>query len=385
MTAPGKRVVLIHLPDAFANGEKPRRIKEFLERHGYRVDECTTGSLTRLGAGAASRLPRPTPTGVSAYVHEALYTLASTRRTRRSQAVAARALKRLIKLRGALLARRLRGRGYDLLICESNLDQGLFLRERVAAVQVLDLPAPLAEELYHGGILDEAGFAGLRSLEQRSYAAADHLAFHWHTYRTYVQTTKYRGENFLGLGYGAPVQAEGLRARHATPPRIVFLGYLSGYWVNLPLLERLCALYPHIDIYGGPAPSGPLARHYRGYSPDSAGRSGKDVLADYQFGLVTISDDELRRHSFSSKHLDYISYGLPVLTPAWRPDPVLEPSSVYFTAENFLDRIGEFAAEPAWRAKSEAALASAAELSWDAALRPLLGLGADRGAAGDHG
>ncbi len=109
------------------------------------------------------------------------------------------------------------------------------------------------------------------------------------------------------------------------------------------------------------------------------------MLADYQFGLVTISDDELRRHSFSSKHLDYISYGLPVLTPAWRPDPVLEPSSVYFTAENFLDRIGEFAAEPAWRAKSEAALASAAELSWDAALRPLLGLGADRGAAGDHG
>jgi hypothetical protein len=379
---PAKRAVLVYLPDAFANGEKPDRITEFLERHGYRVERCATGSLTRLGPGAASKLPRPTPTGSLAYFFEALYTLCSARGTRRSRAVAARALEQLITLRGRLLARRLRGGGYDLLVCESNLDQGLFLRERVAAVQVLDLPAPLAEELYHGGVLDEAGLARLRRLERRSYAAADHLAFHWHTYSAYVQATKYRGSNFIELGYGAPVRAEGLRAQHATPPRIVFLGYLSGYWVNLPLLEQLCALYPHIDIYGGPPPTGPLARHYRGYSPDAAGRSGKDVLADYQFGLVTISDDELRRHSFSSKHLDYISYGLPVLTPAWRCDPVLEASSVYYTAETFLDRIDALTPADAWQAKSEAALAAAAELSWDAALKPLIHLGAHRARTG---
>ncbi|HET9172610.1 MAG TPA: hypothetical protein VFN97_24505 [Actinospica sp.] len=376
MTVPNaRRAVVLHLPDAFANGEKPRRIKEFLESHGYAVDLHPTGSLSRLGTGGlAGRLPGATPSALLAYVLEAVFAVCLGRRGKAARRAVALSQARLIPVRGRLLERRLRGRGYDLLICESNLDQGIMLRERVAAVQVLDLPAPYAEELYHGGHIDEAGLNRLRAVEKQTYARADHLAFHWHTYREFVRTTKYDGPNLLGLGYGAPVPTTSARARFSETPRIVFLGYLSGYWVNLPLLEQLCSLYPHIDLYGGPAPTGPLAAHYKGYSPDADGRSGKDVLADYQFGLVTITDDELRRHSFSSKHLDYISYGLPVLTPAWRRDSVLDASSVHYTPETFLDRLGELAAEPAWRARSEAALKTAAELSWDAALSPLLGL-----------
>jgi hypothetical protein len=380
----GRRAVLVHLPDAFANGEKPKRIREFLEARGYTVEPYPTGSLSRLGTGPLTRrLPGARPAAVLAYALEAVFAVCLGRRGKTAKRAVAFSQAHLIGLRGGLLARRLRGRGYDLLICESNLDQGVVLRERVAAVQVLDLPAPYAEELYYGGQIDEAGLGRLRAVEQRTYARADHLAFHWHTYREFVRATKYDGPNFLELGYGAPTPTTPRRARYAETPRIAFLGYLSGYWVNLPLLEQLCALYPHIDLYGGPPPTGPLARHYRGYSPDSAGRSGKDVLADYQFGLITITDDELRRHSFSSKHLDYVSYGLPVLTPAWRRDPLLDPSSVHYTADTFLERLGEFSERARWQSKSAAALDTAAKLSWEAALRPLPGL-ADGPATSDQ-
>lgn len=369
------QAVIVFFPDAYANGEKPRRIQRFLEEHGYRVHPHPTVALTRLGTGAIARkLPGPAPAALLGYFFEALFLLSSGRRGGAAKRVAGYAQERVIRLRGRLLARRLRGTGYDLLICESNLDAGLFLHPRVATVQVLDIPAPFAEELYYGGVLDDAGLARLRRLEQRIYAAADHLAFHWHTYSEFVKSVKYDGPNFLEIGYGAPTPTTAARARHSEHPRIVFLGFLQGYWVNLPLLEQLCELYPDIDIYGGPPPTGPLARHYKGYSPDTATASGKDVLAHYQFGLVTITDDELRRHSFSSKHLDYISYGLPVLTPDWRRDSLLDSSSVHFTPETFLMRLKEFGDEAAWRAKSDAALATAERLSWDRVLRPLLGL-----------
>lgn len=371
----GRRAVLVHLPDAFANGEKPKRIREFLEAHGYTVEPYPTGSLSRLGTGPLTRrLPGARPAAVFAYALEAVFALCLGRRGKAAKRAVAFSQAHLIGLRGGLLARRLRGRGYDLLICESNLDQGVVLGERVATVQILDLPAPYAEELYYGGQIDEAGLSRLRAVEQRTYARADHLAFHWHTYREFVRATKYDGPNFLELGYGAPTPTTRRRARYAETPRIAFLGYLSGYWVNLPLLERLCALYPRIDLYGGPPPTGPLARHYRGYSPDAAGRSGKDVLADYQFGLITITDDELRRHSFSSKHLDYVAYGLPVLTPAWRRDTLLDASSVHYTEDTFLERLGEFSERARWQSKSAAALDTAAKLSWETALRPLPGL-----------
>ena len=341
---------------------------------------CATTGLSRLGERAITRkLPGLTPTAMLAYVFEALAVLLSGRPHRLAKKAVGCAHLQMIRLRGGLLSRRLRGSHYDLLLCESNLDSGLFLRDRIADVQVLDLPAPLAEELHFGAVLDEAGLARLRELEREIYAAADHLAFHWHTYADYVRTVKYDGPNFLDLGYGAPTPTTSARAQSREPARIAFLGYLQGYWVNLPLLEQLCALYPHIDIYGGPPPSGPLAAHYKGYSPDTATASGKDVLANYQFGLVTITDDELRRHSFSSKHLDYISYGLPVLTPGWRQDSRLEASSVYYTPDTFLSQIERYSREEHWRAKSVAALATAQQLSWDRVLSPLLDLKPEHG------
>jgi hypothetical protein len=243
------------------------------------------------------------------------------------------------------------------------MDASFVLHRRVAGTQILDLPVPFAEERYFAGDLDEKGFDRLHHLEAEIYRSADHLSFHWHTYSEFVQEHKYTGTNWLALSYGTTVKS--VRATHAHEPRIVFLGLLRGEWVNLPLLERLCALYPAIDVYGGPEPTGGLRRNYRGYAPSL------DVLADYQFGLTTISDDPLRRRSFSSKHLEYISYGLPVLTPAWRQDELLEPSSIYFTEETFVDQIVATNRPDTWKSMSDSSLDLAATLTWERALRPL--------------
>ena len=44
------------------------------------------------------------------------------------------------------------------------------------------------------------------------------------------------------------------RVTYATPLRIVYLGNLSATFNDTPLLGRLSAKYPHIDVYGGPPP-----------------------------------------------------------------------------------------------------------------------------------
>ncbi len=364
-----KTAIIICSMDAFANGDKPKKMQSFLESHGFEVRLHSTATLTRRGTGTFSKfLPPLNSQGMLAFFFEGLFLVMSGKPSKFAKGIVAFALARTLALRGALLARQLRGQKYDLLICENNLDEAFLLHKRVGKVQVLDLPSPQAEELYYGGSLTQSGFAELQKLEKKIYARADRLAFHWHTYADFVKATKYDGKNFFDLGYGAPTPTTDKRALYNKEPRVIFFGYLKGYWVNLPLLEKLCELYPNIDIYGGPPPTGPLAKHYKGYAPT------KDVMADYQFGLITITDDELRRHSFSSKHLDYFAYGLPVLTPEWRQDSQLEDGSIYFTPENFLAQLKKYSTPKKWQEKNAAALKIADDLAWDKVLQPLLSL-----------
>ena len=157
------------------------------------------------------------------------------------------------------------------------------------------------------------------------------------------------------------------RAAFASPPRVAYIGSLSSRFIDLPLLGRLSALYPHIDVYGGPPPDPALGINYRGWAPPT-------VLRDYQLGLITCTKDEIRRDGFSAKHLDYISYGLPVLVPAWRRHLDLLRGSVTYEEETFVARIEALSDETAWRAQSEEAYAQAERLTWDKTLSPLLEL-----------
>ena len=363
----GSRVLVVCQPDRFANSVKPSEIADYLKRrHGIDVAIFSTVALGRLGKGRLSGwLPslraREWPLYFCELMHVALGV--SPKVKIRAKKWRSLLLYAILRLRGSLVADLLRHEPYDLVICESNLDASYVLHGKVSGVQMLDLPCPWADELLYAREIDQSGFERISQLERAGYERADYLSFHWHTYVEYVKKNRYDGPNFFPLSYGA--HRKQLRAQFSQPPRIVFLGLLHGEWVNLPLLERLCALYPHIDLYGGPRPPQGLQSHYRGYTPSL------DVLANYQFGLITISDDPLRQSSFSSKHLEYISYGLPVLTPEWRHDSLLEPSAISYTEERFLECLESHSTRETWTAKSQAALELSNSLTWASALAPL--------------
>jgi hypothetical protein len=264
--------------------------------------------------------------------------------------------------RGRLLARQITGTGCDVLICESSLDQAVVL-SRTATKQILDLPSPFGDELLFAKVISTASHKTIRALEEQCLSASDRVSFHWHTYVNYVREKYEAQPHWLDCSYGvAPKVA---RATFSKRPRVVFLGNLDAPWVNFALLERLSAKYGAIDVWGGPTPPKSAGIRYRGYA------ASLDILADYQIGLVTITDDPLRRYSFSSKQLEYFSYGLPVLVPAWRSDPLLAPGSVPYTEDTFLAQVEHLSDRKSWQQASSKALELAEALSWESALGPL--------------
>jgi len=372
---------LIARLDQYANGVKPLRVKSLLETAcGLEVDVVNPLALGRAGEKGWKRLlPDLTERFGFLYLLEASrQAVRVAGRLLRSRAVRhcdGLLLAVTIRERALLLRRRLQGAGYRVIICESLMDEAVFSGERLADVQVLDLPAPFVDELYFGGLISDRRAERLRRWEAEWLESADLLSFHWHTYQEYFRCQGYSGSNLFSCAYG--VEAKTVRAKFSAEPRVVFLGWLDAYWVNVRLLQELCDLYEFVDIWGGPPPRGRLRSHYRGYAPTL------DVLAEYQLGLVTITDDPLRRRSFSSKQLEYGSYGLPVLTPAWRKDSLLDGYSIPYTADTFLDAVRSATVPETWERLSASAIGTTAGLSWEHALRELA-LHAQRGKTDDR-
>lgn len=367
------KAVIVSTADEYANGVKPRHLKEYLEKKGFEVELLQGAHRTDL-KGIFRNLM------LSKYKIKYLLVVAGlgisriipTNRVRRI-ALSFNSV-RQASVYGQITHSRLKLIGADLVICESNFDIGYVNHGRVATVQVLDLPCPLAEELYYGNQISKSAYEKYKQYEVEAYGNADALSFHWHTYAKFVKKTKYDGGNIIDMGYGTTQKEK--TAQFAAAPRVIFLGYLKGYWVNTPLLEKLCEAYPGIDVYGGPKPPEGSNINYKGYAPTL------DVMADYQFGLITISDDILRQNSFSSKHLEYISYGLPVFTPVWRQDEKLDAGSIYYSdTEDFIEKLHDASAESRWAVLNEAALATAHDVSWERALTPLGDLLTEKGIA----
>ncbi len=357
-----KAIILCNL-DGFANSVKPQKIKHFLERNNYTTEIYSTVGLSRLGSGKYTRfLPKIGFYSIQLYCLEALHQFAVIQKNKLiGKIIISLILNKILEIRGKMLSSDLSGEKFDLLICENNFDEAI-ADSRVAKIQILDLPSPLAEEKLYGDELTTKKYIQLRDFERKMYHKADYLSFHWHTYADFVKKQKYNGNNFIDLGYGTNVKK--IRARYSTKPKVVFLGYLGGYWNNLKLLEKLSTLYPGIDVYGGPyIPN--LKINYKGYAPSV------DILASYQFGLITITNDPLRRNSFSSKHLEYFSYGLPVFTPAWRKDTILDDGSIHYDESNFVSLLNSYTDESKWEEKSASAIKIANNLSWEKALQPL--------------
>jgi hypothetical protein len=370
----GKRVLVICQLDRYANGLKPIAIEEFLTERGHEVRLVDTYYLSRASSSRSSfakKLPSLRPRKTCLYFTEAAALLLTRRWALGRRLLSYSLLLAEHRLRTAILASSLDVDAFDLVLCETPYDAGVLTRPTSAST-LYDCPAPWADELLYEGRLTKRQHAALRLLERDLFESVDHLAFHWESYAHYaMERYGISGRNLMTLNFGCTPSEQ--RAHFGDPPRVVYVGNLSAGFNDTPLLARLAALYPHIDVYGGPPPDPALGLNYLGYAPSL------DVVSRYQLGLVTVTKDPVRRDGFSSKHLQYLAHGLPVLVPAWRRYRELVRGSVPYTEDNFLSQVEAFKDEGVWRAASDEAFEQARRLDWQQTLRPLEDLLADVG------
>ena len=348
--------------DGYANGVRARAIERFLRERGHDVRVVDTYYLSRAagGTGIRTKLPHWSPKRFLLYLVELGRRLSRGVSPRRPFSY--RFFMAEQRLRRALLAPVVRDDDLDLVICETPADAGI-LFEPTSAVTLYDCPTPWADELMFEGLLTSRQHAKLRTWDRAVIEQADFVAFHWDSYAGYaVEHYPISGRNLITLNYGCDLAPS--RARYRLPLRVAYIGSLSSKFIDTALLARLSRLYPHIDVYGGPAPDPNLGLNYRGYA-------SPEVLQHYQLGLITCTKDELRRQGFSAKHLEYLSYGLPVLVPSWRRNLDRLQGSVPYDEESFTCVLAQLSDERTWTRMSENAYDQARRLSWPITLEPL--------------
>lgn len=358
------RVLVLAGVDGFANGVRPIEVVRFLARRGHDAVLMDTGGLSRLSANRASplhRVPSWRPRRAALYVAEVLVWFVGRRPVMRRR-LSYRFYSMEQSLRRRILRRPIAAAAADLVICEVPQDSTALL-DVTASSTLFDCPTPWADELYNEGRLTERQHDRMRARERSVFEGVDHLAFHWRTYGWYAREHYgLTGHNLRVLDWGCEPAAT--RAHHAPNPRVVYLGSLSSRFINLPLLAALSRIYPHIDVYGGPPPDPALGLRYLGPASPS-------VLAEYQLGIITCTDDALRRDGFSAKHLHYLAAGLPVLVPRWRRHMDLLRGSVPYDEASFAGTIERLSDPATWHAASDEAYAQARDLTWEHTLQPL--------------
>ncbi len=354
MSEGGKRVLIVCALDKFANGLRPIEIQRFLHARGHRVHLFDTHYL-------ATTMTVP---GLTLRAVRALHSL-----SQRWQFFRRRLFYYVVLLdyrfRRKFFESSLPLDDFDLVICDSFRDVGVLTLGSNART-MYDCATPNADELWFEGLLTKRQHQKLRKFETGLFESVDHLAFHWETYARYaIKNYGISGRNLVTMNWGCNPAAT--RAEFATPPRVVYLGFLGMQFIDLPLLARLSELYPHLDVFGAPPPDPELGLNYLGYAHPS-------VLQHYQLGLITSTKDELRLSGFSAKHLEYLAYGLPVLVPAARRESDLLKGSIGYEEETFLSTIDSLSDEKVWREVSDEAYAQAQRLAWSETLLPLEGV-----------
>lgn len=356
-----KRVLIIYSSDGFANAIRTGKIKNFLEKRGYSVTLITTSN--ELGADTNKQ-----NSGFQKLLKNAVPFLLSLSSKKYLRFIVSFFLYHYLifkmKYKAQALYKKISKENFDVIICENTYDSYLFTK-KLHGIKILDLPSPLADEIYYSNQFTHRDYKKFNMFLNSIYKKADHISFHWNLYTNYVKKNLYNKKNLFEMNWGCEPKPEEKRAEYNKDARIVFIGYLGGEWVNKQLLAKLTKLYGNIDVYGAPAPEKKYGLHYKGYAPTL------DVLKNYQFGLISISKDTLRRSSFSSKHLEYLSYGLPVLTPDWRIDPLLEGVSIYFNEDNFLDVLKKYSNKQVWKKMSHKSYQKAVQWEWENVLKPL--------------
>ena len=359
-----KKIAIICILDGSANSIMPENIKKYLTKKGHDVQLVNTihiNKLLRSEKDFSYFNVKVLFTLIANFVVSACLILQEKYFKWTRKYFYYYLLLFSMKCRAFLLKEYFKNKKFDLIIGESQIDSGYFLYN-ASCTTLYNCATPWADELYFGNEITEKQYYKFLNLEKTIYKSINYLSFHSDVYADYVKKYFYKGKNIIMLHTGTHKKA--FKAKYKLQPRIVYMGYLGGYWINLPLLSRLSKLYKNIDVYGFPAPPKKYGLNYKGYA-------STDVLKDYQFGLITISKDKLRSEGFSQKHIEYLSHGLPVLIPEWRENAKKLKGSILINEDNFVKLTEQYSKKEAWLKKSKDALLQSKIYDWDTVLKPL--------------
>lgn len=234
--------------------------------------------------------------------------------------------------------------------------------------------APMSSEAYFTWAsskkpFDIKRFYDLKNKEIAMYEAADMIFYAWKTYEEFVRKYVYDSPKIIShpkYGWFGCEPQEKL-VQYQYPVSIVFLGNLGYYWMNKELLSHLTGVSPYVlDVWGAPKPDEHYHLRYKGIAPTH------DVLYDYQFGLVTVSKDLVRRWGWSSKILTYLSHGLPCLFPEWHRCGHELGGCIPYNEKNFNEVVDGYIDRTVWEEKSKEAIEQARELAWPKILNPMI-------------
>lgn len=250
-----------------------------------------------------------------------------------------------------------------------------FLNKKQAKLVIIQYPEDISVSLHSKNIKYiydlptihslETENLNITKLEKKVFNQKHPICFHWYSIMNLANKLGVKSKNSFILNWGCHHQKQ--FCKYTFNPKIVHIGNLNSSWVNQQLLEKI-QTKNSIDIYSYQKPDPKLYKYIKtlGYLKNL------DKLNQYQFGLITITNNQLRNNSFSAKHLTYLSYGLPVFCPEWRQDPLLEPATIYYNEYNFEKQLKKYSQKKYWDKKHQAAIKIANKLNWKNTLKPIL-------------
>jgi len=265
------------------------------------------------------------------------------------------------------LATRIEAGRYDVVIGRTQPAAYALTRCAGHALKIFDTANISFLETYHGWNADLSEVDVEYRKELEIYKAADHIFFHHAILADFVRKNVFDDPKVTAVRMGCyPTSTS---AVYSASPRLVYAGSYS-YIQDPYLLSMLSGVSPYpIECYGHKDPNYaflPSPLLYRGFAPELT------FLAEYQCGVITISQDRLRRHSPSTKFAYYFAAGLPVLFPDWMEEGHTYAAAVPYTETSFADQAKKVCGDRgAWEALAADARAIAADLSWDRVLQPL--------------
>ncbi|MBY9009571.1 MAG: hypothetical protein KGD74_06880 [Candidatus Lokiarchaeota archaeon] len=256
----------------------------------------------------------------------------------------------------------LKRKKYDVIISVETRESYV-LTEDLDAIKIFVCESLESEQMKYSNMYNKKRINDLREMELEIMQKSDYVVFPWETAEEFTRKNFWNGNNFLTIRYGC--NPKGQKVKFTTQPKIINLGNLWGYWTNKELLSYLSQISPYdIDVYSRYKPARKYKINYKGYAKSLA------IHEEYQFGLNTVSKDPYKRNWFTARPTEYISYGLPTLSPDWHEYTRDLKGFILYNEDNFIDLLKYYSIEENWSKKSQEAVDQSYELDWNKTLKP---------------